>query len=118
MASGLKTKQRPLKGAATVHSKTLEVRTGQGKEYAWFRRNLVLCLLLAAATIGVYFPVGHHPFIEYDDQSYVTENPHVQSGLTWETFTWALTSTDASNWHPLTWLSHAADVSLFGLNPA
>ena len=119
MPSGLKSKsQRPLKSAATVRAKSPEVRTGPGKAAASLRLNVVLCLLLAAATIGVYFPVGHHPFIEYDDQSYVTENPHVQSGLTWETFTWALTSTDASNWHPLTWLSHAADVSLFGLNPS
>ncbi len=101
-----------------MRAKALQVRSGQAKAAASLQLSVALCLLLTAATVGVYFPVGHHPFIDYDDQSYVTENPHVQSGLTWETFTWALTSTEASNWHPLTWLSHAADVSLFGLDPS
>jgi tetratricopeptide (TPR) repeat protein len=30
---------------------------------------------------------------------------------------WAFTSGHASNWHPVTWLSHMADVELFGMNP-
>ena len=77
-----------------------------------------LCLLLAVLTLGVYGSLGHHPFVDYDDQVYVTDNEHVKAGLTWETITWALTSTDQSNWHPLTWISHAMDCELFGLNPA
>ena len=28
-----------------------------------------------------------------------------------------MTSTEESNWHPVTWLSHALDCQLFGLNP-
>ena len=58
------------------------------------------------------------PFINYDDDPYVTENPHVQSGLQWDTVQWAFTTHDAANWHPLTWLSHALDFQLFGLSPA
>lgn len=69
-------------------------------------------------TLGVYSRAGSHPFIQFDDQTYVTENDHVKDGLTWNTVKWALTSVDASNWHPLTWLSHAADCQLFGLRPA
>ena len=77
-----------------------------------------LCLLLAALTIGVYSRVGSHPFLQYDDQSYVTENDHVKEGLSWDTVNWALTSVNASNWHPVTWLSHALDCELFGLRPS
>ena len=86
---------------------------------ARIRRRPVLCsVVLALATIAVYFPVHHLPFINYDDNDYVYRNRHVQSGLTLSTVKWALTTSDASNWHPVTWLSHAADCELFGLNPA
>jgi tetratricopeptide (TPR) repeat protein len=78
----------------------------------------VICVLLFAATLAVYGQLRRAPFIRLDDPSYVTENPHVQAGLTRGTITWALTTTDQANWHPLTWLSHALDCQLFGLNPA
>lgn len=81
-------------------------------------RTWVLSLLLAAATLALYYPVHHHPFVNYDDSVYVTENPHVQSGLDWDTVKWAFTTYDAGNWHPLTWLSHTLDCQLFELNPA
>ncbi len=78
----------------------------------------ILCFLLAVATITLYSPVGGHPFIAYDDQSYVYQNVHVKAGLGWATLTWAVTATEQSNWHPLTWLSHALDCQLFDLNPS
>src|SRR5271166_7196148 len=78
---------------------------------------VVLALLLALATLAVYYPVSHLPFINYDDDLYVTENVHVQSGLEWDTVQWAFTTYAASNWHPLTWLSHALDVQFFHLDP-
>ena len=81
-------------------------------------RTWVLSLLLAAATLALYYPVHHHPFVNYDDSVYVTENPHVQSGLDWDTVKWAFTTYDAGNWHPLTWLSHTLDCQLFELHPA
>ncbi len=81
-------------------------------------QNTVASLLLAVLTLALYNPVTRHPFVNYDDDRYVTENPHVRQGLTAETVTWALTSTEQANWHPLTWMSHALDVSLFRLNPA
>ena len=46
------------------------------------------------------------------------QNAHIRQGLTADTFTWAFTSTEQGNWHPLTWMSHALDVTLFRLNPA
>ena len=80
--------------------------------------NIVLCVLLAAATIALYSPVIGHSFLVWDDQDYVTANPYIHDGLAWSTVKWAFTSTAAANWHPLTWLSHALDYQLFALNPA
>jgi len=77
-----------------------------------------VCLLLAVVTLALYNPVNRHPFVNYDDDRYVTENAHVRQGLTAGTVAWALTSTEQANWHPLTWMSHALDYSLFRANPA
>jgi tetratricopeptide (TPR) repeat protein len=77
-----------------------------------------LCLVLAAGTWIIYSPVAHHPFVDFDDQYYVTQNVHVQAGLSWQTFVWSFNAGYAQNWHPLTWLSHALDCQLYGLNPA
>jgi tetratricopeptide (TPR) repeat protein len=74
-------------------------------------------LLLALITLLVYLPAARDGFVNYDDQDYVTENSVVQKGLTWTGIKWAFTTSHASNWHPLTWLSHMADCELFGLNP-
>ena len=83
----------------------------------FWTRDFVICLLLAIATFALYSRALGYPFIEhYDDELYVTANPHVQAGLTWQTITWAVTSTEYSNWHPLTWLSHAMDCDLYGQN--
>ena len=75
-------------------------------------------LMLAIATAAIYSPVLWHPFVNYDDQAYIVENGNLRAGLTLPTLRWALTSMEESNWHPLTWLSHALDCQLFGLNPA
>jgi len=48
----------------------------------------ILSLLLIVATVAVYYPVKDHPFANYDDDDYVTNNPHVQAGVTWETVKW------------------------------
>jgi tetratricopeptide (TPR) repeat protein len=82
------------------------------------KKNLVLSLALVLLTVLVYLPVRNNSFINFDDNHYITENPHVKAGLSWDTVKWAFTTYDAANWHPLTWLSHALDSELFGLNPA
>src|SRR5581483_4765548 len=82
------------------------------------KQSLVLCLVLAAITLLLYNPGAHHDFVNYDDDRYVVDHPHVHNGLTWDTITWAFGSTQEANWHPLTWLSHALDYQLFHLNPA
>jgi len=76
-----------------------------------------LCLLLVAATLAVYNPVNRNAFVNFDDDHYITGNPHVLAGLTWDTVKWAFTNYYQANWHPVTWISHALDVQLFGLNP-
>ncbi len=82
------------------------------------QQSLALCLGLIAVVFVCYSSVIRNQFVYFDDNLYITENPHVDSGLTWETVKWAFTSYYQANWHPLTWLSHALDVSLFGLKPA
>ncbi|PYJ02817.1 MAG: hypothetical protein DME25_15015, partial [Verrucomicrobia bacterium] len=79
--------------------------------------TILICFLLGALTLATFWPVIHHEFINYDDGEYISENPHVNHGLTWKGAVWAFSSSYASNWHPLTWLSHSLDVQLFGLSP-
>jgi tetratricopeptide (TPR) repeat protein len=74
-------------------------------------------LALALVTLLLYLPVTWHGFINYDDPDYITENVHVQSGLSATGIQWAFTTWHASNWHPLTWLSHMLDCDLFALDP-
>jgi Tfp pilus assembly protein PilF len=81
-------------------------------------RPRLIALLLAVITLGLYVPAAWFGFSVFDDGLYVTDNPTVQAGVTWAGVKWAFTTMAASNWHPLTWLSHMVDCGLFGLNPA
>jgi tetratricopeptide (TPR) repeat protein len=74
-------------------------------------------VLLLGVTFAVYAPALRHGFVEWDDPYYVTENVHVREGLTASGAWWAFTSHELANWHPVTWLSHMSDVSLYGLAP-
>ncbi len=76
----------------------------------------LLLFLLILLNVVVYSRLVTCDFVTYDDPRYVTENPVVKRGLTRDGIAWALTSGHASNWHPLTWLSHMADVTLFKLH--
>lgn len=73
---------------------------------------------LAILTLLVYSPTFQYPFIHFDDPEYVFENPHVQAGLSWDGITYAFTTLDCANWHPLTWLSLELDATLYGGNRA
>ena len=81
----------------------------------WLRFSIILGLALSVAV--VFWPVSDFEFIQYDDPTYVTENEHVLNGVTTENLVWAATTFQASNWHPITWLSHMIDVELFGVQP-
>ena len=77
----------------------------------------VIGAALGVITIVVFFQVAAFDFITYDDPAYVTANPQVQGGLSLKNFVWAFTSSQAYNWHPLTWLSLMLDCQLFGPDP-
>ncbi len=82
-----------------------------------FRRGeIVACIFLIVATLSAYWELPSHDFVNYDDPKYVTKNDHVRAGLTGEGLIWALTSSHAKNWHPMTWLSHMLDCQIYGLN--
>jgi len=70
---------------------------------------------LALATFLAFAGSLGNEFVSFDDYYYIVNNPHVANGLTFESVRWAFTSWYASNWHPLTWLSHTLDCEVFGL---
>lgn len=78
--------------------------------------SILICLSLVLATLLVYWPVFGHDFINFDDEAYVARNEVVRAGVTLDGVSWAFSEFHASNWHPLTWLSHMLDVELYGLD--
>ncbi len=81
------------------------------------RRELWICVVLAALTIAAYAQVYRHDFISFDDGDYVYDNWRVLTGFTPENILWAFTTGHAANWHPLTWLSHMLDCQILGREP-
>jgi tetratricopeptide (TPR) repeat protein len=76
-----------------------------------------LPVLLFCLVMGTFLSCLQNGFVNLDDPSYASHNPHVENGLTWESVRWAWSNTESSNWHPLTWMSHLLDGQLYGLNP-
>ena len=87
-------------------------------------RQVCISLALIIATVCVYLPVRHHGFVNLDDNEFVTENSNIRDGLTGRSARWALTAglthkvPHADYWRPLSFLSHALDIEMFGLRPA
>jgi len=79
------------------------------------RRARILAAILFAATLLSFSHVIKHDFVSFDDPIYITQNGHVRTGLNATNVAWAFTTYHAFNWHPLTWISHQLDVSLFGV---
>ncbi len=80
------------------------------------RRDLLVCGVLVSATLAVFGRAAGHGFVWHDDPVYIVDNPRVTGGLTAANVAWAFESGEAANWHPLTWISHQLDCTLFGLN--
>jgi len=80
------------------------------------RPEILVCLFLVIVTAAVYWQIWNYSFVNFDDGLYVTDNYQVRAGLSLASVKWALTETEAANWHPLTRLSHMLDVQLFGMN--
>jgi len=88
-----------------------------GKQPGWMAIYAVAALI-TLVTVITFHGLLRNDFLECsDDEAYILSNSHVQQGLSWESVKWAFTTFDASNWHPLTWLSHMLDVELFGMWP-
>src|SRR6185437_8377140 len=79
------------------------------------RKTIYVCAFFALATALLYWRTVGYKFIVVDDHKYVYQNNMVRPGLTWAGVKWAFTATFASNWHPLTWLSHMLDCTLYGI---
>ena len=78
---------------------------------------VLICAGLLLATIVAYEPVRHNDFVDFDDDLYIIENPHVRGGFSVNNIVWAFTTGEGGNWHPLTWLTHMLDCEIYGLNP-
>jgi hypothetical protein len=75
---------------------------------------LAVAIALVLLNVCVYASVRHFELVNWDDSTYITENPTVLGGLSWSSVWWALTTGHSPYWHPMTWLSHLLDVTLFG----
>ena len=81
------------------------------------KQILIVYVFLIATTLIVFGQAGNYGFVDYDDNEYVSENHHIQNGISSQGLYWAFTTGHAANWHPLTWVSHMMDIQLFGMNP-
>jgi hypothetical protein len=80
------------------------------------KHSILVVLMLIILTLGVYWPVQNYEFINFDDNVYVTENSHIQSGITLDGFCWAFSTKYFGLWNPMVWLSFMFDYQLFGFN--
>jgi protein O-mannosyl-transferase len=81
-----------------------------------YKTAIGVAVFLAIVILLIYAPVRHYGFLSYDDPLYVSENAQVIRGMTWQGVLWAFTTGHASNWHPVTWLSHMLDVQMYGMD--
>jgi protein O-mannosyl-transferase len=81
------------------------------------QKKILFIVFLLTGVFAVFWQSTGHEFIIFDDNLYVTENLHVKAGVTYRNVLWAFTTMEASNWHPMTWLSHMLDCQIYGLNP-
>jgi len=100
----------PIPGGSAHKTATLGNTSSSHRQY-------ILALLLVAWTAASFWRLGNCDFVNYYDDTYVYQNPHVRAGLNWGGIAWAFRSNSASNWHPLAWVSHMLDVQWFDLKP-
>ena len=93
------------------------VRTRREPARAESRSDAPVALLLALATLLLYWPVHGYDFVNLDDVDYVRRNAPVLAGLTLASVRWAFTTLWTSFWMPLTWLSFMVDSQLYGTGP-
>jgi tetratricopeptide (TPR) repeat protein len=99
------------------HGRAVPASASTPAPTAWWLHPAVVSILLISLNIVVYAAVRDFQFVNWDDPSYITENPNIVDGLTGRSVMWALTTGYSPYWHPMTWLSHLLDVQLFGMDP-
>ncbi len=109
-----KSRQRKSQAKRPPSGKTAPIPTPTHKPW----KIVAVCILLALATAFAYHGVRNNDFLSMDDNNYVSENLHVQQGVTSQSVAWAFTTFQEGNWHPLTWISHMIDWTLYGKDPA
>ena len=75
-----------------------------------------ICLLIVAATWVVFGQTAHYEFVNFDDDTYVYENPRIIRGLTFQGIRWAFSHSYCYYWAPLPALSQMLDWQLYGLS--
>jgi Flp pilus assembly protein TadD len=103
-------------GGKVRHAQRTRANRPARAEKSLGQREFIISAVLAIATLAVYGQVIGHQFISLDDPLYIRDNRMVAGGLTLKGIAWAFTTFHATNWHPLTWLSHMLDSQIFGLS--
>ena len=100
------------------HRSPPETGSSDSSPRSELRLTILLAILLATSTLAVYASAVRNGFVNYDDPDYVATNRHVLQGFNRANVVWAFTDSNVAYWHPLTWISHMADVQWYGINPA
>src|ERR1700722_19438820 len=111
---------KPSMLGALIDGAQLESVASRDREptaYWMSKRDWFAAGFLMVATLALYWPAVRCDFVKWDDNIYASENDQVTSGLRPCNFAWAFSTTDGSNWHPLTWLSLQLDATVFGPGP-
>src|SRR6476660_2103500 len=101
-----------------VKARDSKIRSTAGVRYQTAddrKKGLIVCCLLLLLVSIVFGQTVRHEFINYDDDQYVTENPHVQNGLNWSDVIWAFSTGHTGYAHPVTWLTLQFDYQLYGM---
>jgi Flp pilus assembly protein TadD len=104
-----------LRSKKHVESRAVTVSTGLKGPFAASSQPALFGLLLFVLVVGAYLPALRNGFVNFDDNLYVLDNPHVAAGLSWRSVRWAFRNLEEGFWHPLTWASILADAQLYGL---
>ena len=83
-----------------------------------FHSKFIVCFFLVVITLMAYWQLPSHGFLSFDDNEYITQNAHIQHGISLENIAWAFNFTDIAYWHPITWIFHMLFFQLFGMNPS
>jgi len=99
-----------------VQSQPSAQRGSKRQGDAW--RVIAVCGLLVLAVLLVFSRTLSQGFLNYDDDLFIGDEPHVLGGLSWSGIAWAFTNGPLGEWYPLSMLSHMLDCQLYGLHPA